>query len=218
MARHGITVPDRQLACAPLSSPEGRAYLGAMSAAANFAWCNRQVIAERVRGAFGRILGHTGPLRTVYDVGHNTARLERFGGHTLCVHRKGATRALGPSAPELPPAYRGVGQPVFTPGSMGTASFVLVGTDEAAQASLASSCHGAGRALSRGAAKRRVAGHELRRQLEARGIAVRCPSNVELAEEAPLAYKDVDRVVDVVHGAGLARKVARLVPLGVLKG
>jgi tRNA-splicing ligase RtcB len=217
-ARYGITLPDRQLACAPLSSPEGQRYLAAMRAAANFAFANRQLIAHRIRGVFARVFGERGHLRVIYDVGHNTAKLERHGGRELCVHRKGATRAFGPSNPELPARYRGLGQPVFIPGSMGTASYVLLGTDEAEARSLASVCHGAGRVLSRGAAKRQLAGNELRKALEARGITIRCPSNSELAEEAPDAYKDVDRVVDVVAGAGLARKVARLVPLGVVKG
>ena len=218
MKRHGITVPDRQLACVPFSSPEGKSYFAAMCAAANFGWCNRQVIGHRVREVFRRLLPGRTELRLVYDVAHNTAKVERHGGHLLCVHRKGATRAFGPSSHEIPSAYRGLGQPVLIPGSMGTASFVLVGTDEAAGLSLASACHGAGRAMSRGAAKRQVAGHVLRKDLLARGIFVRCPSNTELAEEAPVAYKDVDRVVDVVHRAGLARKVARLVPVGVVKG
>jgi tRNA-splicing ligase RtcB len=215
-ARYGIELPDRQLACAPLSSPEGQQYLAAMRAAANFAFANRQLITHRVRGVFAR---HTRTqLRLVYDVGHNTAKIELHGGRELCVHRKGATRAFGPSSAEIPARYRSVGQPVFIPGSMGTASYVLVGTDEAEARSLASVCHGAGRVLSRGAAKRQVKGHELRKQLEDRGITIRCPSNAELAEEAPDAYKDIDRVVEVVAGAGLARKVARLVPLGVVKG
>ena len=220
MARHGIVVPDRQLACAPLSSPEGKDYLAAMSAAANFGFCNRQVLTQRVREVFQRVLGAraAAELRVVYDVAHNTAKLERFGDVTLCVHRKGATRAFGPSEVDLPPAFRKVGQPVFIPGSMGTASYVLAGTDASKELSLSTTCHGAGRALSRSAAKRQVAGHTLRQELEARGIVVRCPSNAELAEEAPVAYKDVDRVVEVVHGAGIARKVARLRPLGVLKG
>ncbi len=220
MARYGIAVPDRQLACVPLSSPEGRRYFAAMAAAANFAWCNRQVITHRVRQAFERMLPEArgAELRLVYDVGHNTAKLEPYGGETICVHRKGATRAFGPSATDLPEAYRGLGQPVFIPGSMGTASWVLLGTDASAEASLSSCCHGAGRALSRGAAKHTKPGHEVRKELAARGIVVRCPSNSELAEEAPLAYKDVDRVVDVVHAAGLARKVARLRPIGVVKG
>jgi tRNA-splicing ligase RtcB len=220
MAKYGITVPDRQLACVPFSSPEGQRYFGAMAAAANFAWCNRQTIAHRVRQVFERTLPthRARDLRLVYDVGHNTAKLERRGEDTICVHRKGATRAFGPSAAELPACYREVGQPVFIPGSMGTASYVLVGTDASRELSLSSTCHGAGRALSRGGAKRQVAGHEVRKQLESHGIVVRCPSNAELAEEAPLAYKDVERVVEVVHQVGIARKVARLRPIGVVKG
>jgi tRNA-splicing ligase RtcB len=204
----------------PFSSPEGRRYFGATCAAVNFAFCNRQVIAHRAQEVFRRVLhGQPGAeLRLVYDVAHNTAKLERHGDRPLCVHRKGATRAFGPSSEEIPGAYRGVGQPVLIPGSMGTASYVLVGTDEAGALSFSSTCHGAGRAMSRGAAKRRVQGHVLRKELLARGIVVRCPSNQELAEEAPLAYKDVDRVVDVVHRAGIARKVARLRPIGVVKG
>ncbi len=217
--RYGIHLPDRQLACAPLSSPEGRSYYGAMCAAANFGWCNRQVIAHRVREVFRRIVpGGYATLRLVYDVAHNTAKIERFAGRALCVHRKGATRAFGPSSPEVRKAYPGLGQPVFIPGSMGTASYVRLGTDAAHELSFASTCHGAGRAMSRGAAKRRVAGHELRRELQARGIVVRCPTNAELAEEAPIAYKDVDRVVEVVHRAGIASRVARLRPIGVVKG
>lgn len=220
MHQYGITVPDRQLACVPLSSREGRSYFGAMCAAVNFAFCNRQVIAVRAEEGFRRVL-HDRPgaeLRLVYDVAHNTAKIERYRERTLCVHRKGATRAFGPSSEEIPAPYRGVGQPVLIPGSMGTASYVLVGSDEAAALSFSSTCHGAGRAMSRGAAKRRVQGHVLRKELRARGIVVRCPSNQELAEEAPLAYKDIDRVVEVVHRAGIARKVARLRPIGVVKG
>jgi tRNA-splicing ligase RtcB len=215
-----IVLADRQLACAPLSSRHGKDYFAAMCAAANFAWSNRQVLTHQLRETFSRILG-AGPdskLKVVYDVAHNIAKLEQFGNQTLCVHRKGATRAFGPSSAEIPAAYRGIGQPVFIPGSMGTASFVLAGMDEAKEISLNSACHGAGRALSRTAAKKQVAGHELRKQLESKGIIVRCPSNAELAEEAPLAYKDVEHVVDVVCRAGIAKKVARLVPRGVLKG
>jgi len=216
--RYGIHLPDRQLACAPLSSPDGESYFGAMCAAANFAFCNRQVIAHRARQVFQRILGGRHHLRLVYDVAHNTAKKERYGDELLCVHRKGATRAFGPSSDEIPAAYRGIGQPVLIPGSMGTASYVLVGTDESGDVSFSSCCHGAGRAMSRGAAKRQVQGHVLRKELESRGIVVRCPTNQELAEEAPLAYKDVDRVVDVVQRAGIARKVIRLRPVGVVKG
>ncbi len=220
LSARSITLPDRQLAYAPLSSPEGQDYFAAMCAAANFAWSNRQVLTHRVREVFRRIHGADASdrIEVVYDVAHNIAKLEPYDNRTLCVHRKGATRAFGPSSDELPDVYRGVGQPVFVPGSMGTASFVLVGTDAAKNISLASTCHGAGRAMSRGAAKRLVVGAELRKELERHGIVVRCPSNSELAEEAPVAYKDVERVVDVVARAGIARRVARLKPLGVLKG
>ncbi len=218
MPRYGISLPDRELACAPLDSPEGQRYFGAMCAAANFAWCNRQVITHRVREVFRRFFGERGSLRLVYDVAHNIAKLETYGGERLCVHRKGATRAFGPAHPETPEGYRAVGQPVLIPGSMGTASYVLVGTDDNATLSFGSSCHGAGRRMSRHAAKRAKPGHEVRKELETLGIVVACPSSGELAEEAPFAYKDVERVVDVVHRAGLARKVARLRPLGVVKG
>lgn len=219
MPRYGIQVPDRQLSCAPLSSKEGQGYFASMAAAANFAFGNRHVIAERCRRVFERFFGESkGRLKVVYDVGHNTAKIERHGEELLCVHRKGATRAFGPSNEEIPEAYRGVGQPVFVPGSMGTSSHVLVGTDAAMDLSFGSCCHGAGRAMSRSASKRQVHGATLRRSLEAQGIVVRSPSNAELAEEAPSAYKDVDHVVDVVESAGLARKVARLLPLGVVKG
>ncbi|HEX9611793.1 MAG TPA: RtcB family protein [Gemmatimonadales bacterium] len=218
MPRYGITLPDRQLACAPFASPEGQRYFGAMCAAANFAFANRQTITHRVRDVFTRLFGAGGALRLVYDVAHNMAKLEEHDGELLVVHRKGATRAFGPRHAETPGRYRAVGQPVFIPGSMGTASYVLVGTDAALARSFGSACHGAGRVMSRHAAKRTQPGHEVRRELEARGIVVRCPSSGELAEEAPFAYKDVERVVDVVHNAGLARKVARLVPRGVVKG
>jgi len=218
MARHGIVLPDRELACAPFSSPEGKAYFGAMCAAANFAFSNRQAITHAARGVFRRALGEEGRLRLVYDVAHNIAKLEEHGKQRLVVHRKGATRAFGPTHPETPRAYRGIGQPVLIPGSMGTASYVLVGTDEALGRSFGSCCHGAGRAMSRSAAKKVKSGQQVRKELESQGIAVRCASSGELAEEAPYAYKDVDKVVNVVHEAGLARKVARLRPLGVIKG
>jgi tRNA-splicing ligase RtcB len=219
MARHGIRLPDRELACAPFHAKEGQAYFGAMCAAANFAFANRQAITHAARQVFERALGAEGRLRLVYDVAHNMAKLEEHGdGRQIVVHRKGATRAFGPSSPETPEAYREVGQPVLIPGSMGTASYVLVGTDDALGLSFGSTCHGAGRAMSRTAAKKVKSGNEVRRELEEQGIVVRCAGAGELAEEAPHAYKDVDRVVDVVHHAGLARKVARLVPLGVIKG
>ncbi|MCY1023897.1 RtcB family protein [Pyxidicoccus sp. MSG2] len=218
LAREGLRLVDRQLACAPFSSPEGQAYYAAMCAAANFAWSNRQVLTHRVREVFGRRLGTDVWPRIVYDVAHNIAKVEEYGGQRLCIHRKGATRAFGPGNPELPGALRRVGQPVFIPGSMGTSSFVMAGRSESRSVSFSSACHGAGRQLSRAAAKRQVVGAELRKALNARGIIVECPSNAELAEEAPTAYKDVERVVDAVETAGIARKVARLVPLAVLKG
>ena len=218
MPKYGIELPDRELACAPFDSPEGRAYFGAMCAAANFAWSNRQTITHIVRGVFERAFGDAGRLRLVYDVAHNIAKVEEYGGEQFCVHRKGATRAFGPNNPEIPEIYRSVGQPVFIPGSMGTASWVLVGAEGAMTESFGSTCHGAGRRMSRRAAKRVAQGHEVRRELAKKGIVVRCHSNSELAEEAPHAYKDVDRVVDVVDRMGLARKVARLKPIGVIKG
>ena len=218
MSEHDIVLPDRQLACAPYSSPAGQRYLAAMRSAANFAWCNRQMITHLVRVAFRRVVGPDAELRLVYDVAHNVAKVEQYDGQDLCVHRKGATRAFGPSHPETPAAYRGVGQPVFIPGSMGTGSYVLVGRDEAQHLSFGSACHGAGRRMSRGQARRTKHGGEVRRELEEHGIVVRCSSLKELAEEAPFAYKDVDHVVDVVHRAELARKVARLGSMGVVKG
>jgi len=219
-ARYQIVVPDRQLACAPASSPEGRVYLAAMAAAANFAFANRHVMAHRVREAIARVLGPeiAEATRQVYDVAHNVAKAERHGGRDLLVHRKGATRAFPAGSPEIPADFRPAGQPVFIPGSMGTASFVLAGEPGSMERSFGTTCHGAGRAMSRTGARKRIGGGELRRQLESLGIVVRCPSNKGLAEEAPFAYKDVERVVDVVQRAGLARRVARLVPIGVVKG
>ncbi|MDI1450561.1 RtcB family protein [Polyangium sp. 6x1] len=219
MQRYGIHVPDRQLACAPLSSPEGQQYFAAMCAAANFGFANRHLIAHLVRDVFRRMFGdRDGFLRLIYDVGHNTAKIEKYEGKKVCVHRKGATRAFGPGSRDVPAAYRDIGQPVFIPGSMGTSSFVCVGTEHGSEASFGSTCHGAGRQMSRTAAKKKVTGQALRKELEGRGIVIRCASNAELAEEAPVAYKDVDRVVDVVAAAGIARKVARLRPIGVVKG
>jgi tRNA-splicing ligase RtcB (3'-phosphate/5'-hydroxy nucleic acid ligase) len=207
LAGHGIALPDRQLSCAPLDSDDGRAYLAAMAAAANFAWANRHTIAHGVRRAVATVLGDAAAAgtRQVYDVAHNVAKLEQHGGRTVCVHRKGATRAF----PE---------QAVFIPGSMGTASYVLAGRPGAMERSFGTVCHGAGRRMSRTAARREVQGDTLRRELEGRGIVVRAASTRGLAEEAPLAYKDVDAVVAVVEAAGLAGRVARLVPIGVVKG
>jgi tRNA-splicing ligase RtcB (3'-phosphate/5'-hydroxy nucleic acid ligase) len=218
--RYGIRLPDRQLSCAPASSQEGRSYLAAMAAAANFAWANRQLIAQRVRGAIAEALGEEAAAETrqVYDVAHNVAKLERHDDRELCVHRKGATRAFPPGSSEIPERYRAAGQPVFIPGSMGTASYVLVGRPGAMEHSFGTVCHGAGRRLSRTAARKRIKGGELRRRLEADGITVRSPSNRGLAEEAPFAYKEVDKVVEIVERAGLAARVVRLRPIGVVKG
>ena len=224
-ARHGISLPDRQLACAPFASEEGRRYFAAMCAAANFARANRQAITQLARDCFMRELGLSPRelgMRVVYDVCHNIAKVEthRVQGRPVrvCVHRKGATRAFPAGHPEVPQAYRGVGQPVLVPGSMGTESYVLVGTEGAMEATFGSVCHGAGRLMSRTQASKRVQGHELARELGARGIQIRTDSYRGLAEEAPFAYQDVSEVVDVCERAGLSRKVPRLKPLGVLKG
>jgi tRNA-splicing ligase RtcB len=223
--KYGIKLADRELVCAPLSSPEGRDYLAAMACAANYAWANRQVLFHHLRRSFEEVLAgkvKNWHLYQVYDVAHNIAKIEEHevdGKLTkLCVHRKGATRAFGPDRPEVPAAYRQVGQPVLVPGSMGTASWVLLGTESAMAQTFGSTCHGAGRTMSRSKAKKTVWGAELREELEAEGIHVRAGSMAGLAEEAPVAYKDVDRVVEVVHGSGIAKKVARLVPLAVIKG
>ena len=223
--KYGIELPDRELVCAPFGSEEGQDYFAAMAASANFAWTNRHVIAHWVRRAFEEALA--GKLRyrgltQVYDVAHNIGKVERYtmGGRQakLVVHRKGATRAFGPRSKELPRAYQGVGQPVLIPGSMGTASYILVGTDKALDLTFGSCCHGAGRVMSRKQAKKQIWGEDLVREMRGKGIAVQTGSMSGLAEEAPAAYKDVERVVDVVTSAGLASKVARLVPIGVIKG
>ena len=223
--RYNIHLPDRELVCAPLNSPEGQDYLAAMRCAANYAFANRQVLAFHARRAFEAVLAVKGlpfHLHQVYDIAHNMAKIEThlIDGKPLkvCVHRKGATRAFGPGHPELPDEYRALGQPVLVPGSMGTASWVLVGTEASMQRSFGSSCHGAGRVMSRAQAKKQVRGDALRRDLEKDGIRIRAGSLPGLAEEAPQAYKDVDEVVAVVCGAQIARKVARLVPVAVIKG
>jgi tRNA-splicing ligase RtcB len=218
MADYGITLPDRELSCAPFHSPEGQAYFHAMAAAANFAWCNRQVITHAVRQAWRRILGSAESLAVVYDVSHNIAKLEEHQGVLCVVHRKGATRAFGPGHHELLERFRRTGQPVLIPGSMGTASYVLAGTEGAMRESFGSSCHGAGRRLSRRKAKEVVAYDQLRRMLNEAGVEVRAGSAKGLMEEAPQAYKAVEDVVDVVAGIGLAAKVARLRPIAVIKG
>jgi len=224
-AKYGIELRDRQLACAPVDSPEGRTYYAAMAAAANYAWANRQAITHQVRAGFEQVLRAGSKqlgLRLVYDVAHNVAKFETHqvngAQKELCVHRKGATRAFGPGHPELPEDYREYGQPVLVPGDMGTASHLLVGTAGAMEQSWGSTCHGAGRRMSRKAALRRQHSDEVRAKLTQQGIVVRAVGKKTLAEEAPEAYKDVDEVVAVCHGAGISRRVARLRPLAVIKG
>jgi len=220
-----IELPDRELVCAPLDSPEGQAYFKAMAASANFAFANRQVLAYHARRSFEEVLAgdvKNFDLFQIYDIAHNIAKIEEHevAGKRVrvCVHRKGATRAFGPGATVLPDDLRDIGQPVLIPGSMGTASYVLIGTAKAMAETFGSTCHGAGRVFSRAKAKKSVRGETLRNELEARGIAVRAGSMAGLAEEAPQAYKDVSRVVEVVHRVGIGRKVARLEPLAVIKG
>ena len=232
--KYGIKLPDRQLDCAPLSSPEGKRYFAAMAAAANYAWANRQVLTHFVREAAAKVFpeisvphgpvegGRPGGLRLLYDVAHNIGKVEE---HTVdgrrtkvLVHRKGATRAFGPGLSEVPEEYRDVGQPVLIPGDMGRASYVLVGTREGMSLAFGSACHGAGRAMSRSLAKKSVSAESLRRELAERGIFVRSATSAGLVEEAPSAYKDVDDVVEATAAAGLAKKVAKLRPMGVIKG
>jgi tRNA-splicing ligase RtcB len=224
-SKHRIALPDRQLCCAPLGTPEADAYLAGMAAAANFAFANRQIIADRVRGAFRRVLGDADPaaaLRTVYDVAHNIAKWEehrvRGSSRRLCVHRKGATRAFPAGHPEVPSRYRAVGQPVLIPGDMGRCSWVLVGLPGAMDEAFGSACHGAGRRLSRAQAKKTGRGRDLVAELARRGIRLRAASRGTVVEEMPEAYKDVSDVVDVVEGAGLCARVARLEPIAVMKG
>jgi tRNA-splicing ligase RtcB (3'-phosphate/5'-hydroxy nucleic acid ligase) len=218
---HGISLPDRELACAPIESPVGQAYIGAMRAAMNCAMANRQIIMHLTRQVFADILPHA-HLTLLYDVSHNTCKVEehRINGarKRLFVHRKGATRAFGPGHPELPAALRQVGQPVLIGGSMGTGSYILVGTERGEQLSFSSSCHGAGRAMSRHQATRTWRGRAVIDELAGRGILIRSPSMRGVAEEAPGAYKDVSAVVDAAHDAGLSRKVARLEPIVCIKG
>ena len=224
-ADYGIDLPDRQLVCAPVESPEGRAYLGAMRSAANFAWCNRQLLARQLRKTLERFFAQSSEsmsLHQVYDVAHNIAKIETHlvNGHKLrlCVHRKGATRAFPPGHAELPDRYRRCGQPVLIPGDMGTASYVLLGTSGAMEQTFGSTCHGAGRVMSRQAAIRHAKGRRIDQELASAGIIARARGRTGLAEEQPAAYKDIDAVVECVVSAGLSRKVARLRPIGVIKG
>lgn len=216
-----IQIPDRELVCAPFLSPEGQNYYYAMAAAANFAWANRHMIAVHVRNAFAKTTPNV-HFSTVYDVSHNIGKVEthtiRSKEKRLIMHRKGATRSFGPGRIETPEVYRHIGQPVLIPGTMGTSSYVLAGTTDGMQVAFGSCCHGAGRSMSRTEAKKKVEGSALRKELESHTIIVRCQSNKGLAEEAPIAYKDVDAVVQVVEHAGIAKKVVRLVPVAVIKG
>jgi tRNA-splicing ligase RtcB len=223
--KYGIELPDQQLACAPIRSPEGRRYLAAMAAAANYAFANRQVMTHWARESLAAALG-IAPERTgvevVYDVCHNIAKLETFemngSARRLCVHRKGATRAYPPGHPETPEAYRAVGQPVLIPGDMGRYSYVLAGSEGAYRETFGSSCHGAGRRMSRHQAKKAARGRSIFQELEDQGVVVMAAGRATLAEEMPEAYKDVSDVVEVVHRAGISRKVAQLRPMGVVKG
>lgn len=223
MEKYGIQLPDRELACVPFSSEEGQNYFKAMCAAANFAWCNREMITWEARKAWNNVFGKKGgDLHLLYDVAHNIAKIETHlvegKSQKVIVHRKGATRAFGAQFEELPDAYRQVGQPVLIPGSMGTASYVLVGTQKSMELSFGSSCHGAGRRLSRRAAKRQVDAPSLKKKLFEKGIFVEAGSFKGIAEEAPVAYKDVKLVVNTVDSAGIALKVAKLRPIAVIKG
>ncbi|HHS14303.1 MAG TPA: RtcB family protein [bacterium] len=225
MTRYQIEVPDRQLACAPVESAEGRRYLAAMAAAANYAWTNRQIILHCVRESFEQVFQDSAErlgLDMIYDVAHNIAKFETHetGNETrrVLVHRKGATRAFGPGRPEIPEVYRSIGQPVLIPGDMGTASYVLRGTSAAMKETFGSTCHGAGRVLSRHAAQRAAQGRRIDEELARKGILVLSRSRKTLAEEAPEAYKDIHEVVEIVHGAGISKKVVRMKPLAVIKG
>ena len=224
-AKYGIDLPDRQLACAPVHSPEGERYLGAMRAAANFAWSNRQIMAHLVRLSFEEVFEVSAEelgMWQVYDVAHNIAKIEthHVGGRprSLCVHRKGATRAFPAGHPELPGKYKAIGQPVLVPGDMGNASYVLVGTQTAMDSTFGSCCHGAGRVMSRSAAIKAARGRSIKKELLSKGVVARARSREGLDEEQPDAYKDVVEVVNVLHEADIARRVAKLRPLGVIKG
>jgi tRNA-splicing ligase RtcB len=223
--KYGIELPDRQLACAPIQSPEGQKYIAAMRAAANFAWCNRQLLMTQAREVFSEIFGKPWQemqMNLVYDVCHNIAKFEehQIGNRKkrVWVHRKGATRAFPPEHPEIPAMYRRIGQPVIIPGDMGRASWVLVGQVGSMERTFGTTCHGAGRAMSRTAAVKEAAGRRIDKELEARGVIARAQSRKGLAEEQPKAYKNVDDVVEVVDRAGLSKKVARMRPIGVIKG
>ncbi len=219
--KYNIRLPDKELACMPFDSPEGQRFFKAMSAAANFAWANRQMISHYIRQAWQKVLGKEAHLGLLYDVAHNIAKIEEHEVDgkkiKLCVHRKGATRAFPAGHPDLPKRYQKTGQPVLIPGSMGAGSYILAG-QEASKEAWHTVCHGAGRRMSRHAAMRAVSGKEVVEGLKRQGILVKCYSTRGIAEEAPIAYKDVEQVVDVIHQAGLSKKIARLAPLAVIKG
>ena len=225
LSKYNINVPDRQLACAPVNSPEGKDYIGAMKCAANYAWNNRQCLMHRIREVFERVFEASTKdlgMSLVWDVAHNIAKFERYNidgkEKLLCIHRKGATRAFGPGNPALPEVYKKIGQPVIIPGDMGRNSYLLLGTKKAEEETFASTCHGAGRVMSRTAAMHAEGRHTLLKDLQAKGIKVMAAGRGTLAEEAPYAYKNVNEVVDVVHKAGLSKKVCRMRPIGVIKG
>ncbi|MGE0206965.1 MAG: RtcB family protein [Candidatus Babeliales bacterium] len=222
LEQFNIALPDKELVCAPFKSDVAQNYFAAMQAAANFAWANRHMIMCWVRQAWQKVLGKDAHLNLVYDLSHNMGKVEkhRVNGNekAVIIHRKGATRSFGPGSAEIPSLYRNVGQPVLIPGTMGTSSYVLAGMQESMGISFGSCCHGAGRKLSRAQAKREVRGSQLREVLQQRGIIIRSDSDPGLAEEAPMAYKDVDSVVRVVEKAHIAKRVARVVPLAVIKG
>ncbi|MEA3443060.1 MAG: RtcB family protein [Chloroflexota bacterium] len=224
-SRYGIKLPDRQLACAPINSREGKDYLAAMACAANYAWANRQCIAHWTRESFSKVFGKNPEelgIKQVYDVAHNIAKIEEheMDGHKIkvCVHRKGATRAFPPGHKDIPQYYKEIGQPVLIPGDMGRCSFIAVGTQKAMEESFGSTCHGAGRMLSRSAARRSMKGRDILQELQDKGITIKARDIPSLAEEASQAYKDVSEVIDVVHQSGIAKKVAMSVPIGVIKG
>ncbi len=225
LSKYNIQVPDRQLASVPVNSPEGKKYLGAMRCAANYAWANRQCLMHIARNVFEKVFKKSSRdlgMDLIYDVAHNIAKLEKYNINgkekLLCVHRKGATRSFGPNHPDIPLKYKTIGQPVIIPGDMGRNSYLLVGTKKAEDETFGSTCHGAGRMLSRGAAIRSLKGRNLSRELENKGIIVKSTGRETLLEEAPEAYKDVNDVVNVVHEAGLAKRVCKMRPIGVIKG
>lgn len=225
LQKYNINVPDRQLACAPVNSPEGKQYLAAMRCAANYAWANRQCLMYLTRKVFEKIFGMSWQkmgMNLIYDVAHNIAKIEKYivdgKEKTLCVHRKGATRAFGPGHPALPERYKRTGQPVIIPGDMGRNSYLLVGTQKAMEETFGSTCHGSGRLKSRTAATKSINVDQLLKELESKGITVKASGRGTIAEEAPQAYKDVNEVVDVVHNAGISKRVCRMRPLGVIKG